>query len=465
MAELNISAALLRLAKLFDKNGATLYCVGGMVRNSLLGLPVKDIDICSTLPIDAVESILSSAFIECRQKGASFGTLDIKTDGQSFEYACFRTEKYDSTGSHRPTEVSFGANIEQDAFRRDFTVNAIYFDILANKLIDPTGGIDDIGKKVLRSTSEDPNTIMRDDGVRIMRLARFAAQLGFTADEATVCAAYNNRAGLKDIAAERIFLELCKLVMADTCYNMGRESLLYGLHLLDSCGVIEVILPELKLCDGLKQRRDYHKYEVMEHCLQACACSYPKLEIRLAMLLHDTGKASAFYHHNSMHGHEMYSASIAESFLTRMKAPAALKNHIVQLVRYHMYDLKGEARPRSIKKRFVTWGKAFAEELILVREADVHGSGIELGKVDTAERWKSILSDMEADNAPFTEKQLNCTGEDICRWLDIKPCRRVGEVKRKLLLHCACKPQDNNSCTLEKIARDIGRGSTKDDKR
>ena len=118
MAELNISAALLRLAKLFDKNGATLYCVGGMVRNSLLGLPVKDIDICSTLPIDAVESILSSASIECRQKGASFGTLDIKTDGQSFEYACFRTEKYDSTGSHRPTEVSFGANIEQDAFWR-----------------------------------------------------------------------------------------------------------------------------------------------------------------------------------------------------------------------------------------------------------------------------------------------------------------------------------------------------------
>ena len=406
MHDFTIAPQLAALAEIFNENGARLYAVGGMVRNCLLGYPVNDTDVCSALRIEDVEAMLTARGIECRKKGAAFGTLDIVMGGMSFEYAAFRTERYDGTGSHRPSEVSFAATLEEDAFRRDFTVNAVYLDPLTKEVIDPTGGIEDISRRILRATSPDPALIMHDDGVRILRLCRFAGQLGFEADENTLAAAYASREGLKDISPERIYAELCKLIMADTAYGAGYDALIGALHLLHRSGAIEVLLPELELCYDVKQRRDFHKYDVMEH---------------------------------------------------------NLREEVVTLVRWHMFDLKGETRVRKIKRKFVELGRDGAQKLILIREADVHGSGIELGRVDTAERWKRVYAEMQAENAPFTEKELRCTGQDICRWLNIRPCPRVGEVKRALLMHCACKPRDNEPKMLEKITRDIGKGNIKDE--
>lgn len=452
---------LRQLAEIFASNGAQLYAVGGMVRNAVLGYPIKDMDICSALPVSAVQAMLEQRGIACRQKGAAFGTLDILFDGAKFEYAAFRVESYAPSCGHKPSQVSFSATLEEDAFRRDFTINAIYLDPITLELSDPTGGLGDIQRRVIRATSADPAIIMRDDGVRILRLARFAAQLGFSVDSNTLAAAYSSRRGLNNISAERIYSELCALLMADSAYSAGRESLLNGLHTLDACGAIEQILPELKLCDKLEQRRDYHKYDVMEHCLRAAAAIEPALELRWTMLLHDTGKAVAFNHHASMHGHETYSAEIAAAVLNRLKAPKAFAQQVTTLVRWHMFDLKGETRVRKIKKMFVALGRDGAKKLIAVREADVHGSGIILGRVDTAERWKQTLEEMLASGAPFCQSELCCTGEDICRWLNIPPCKRVGQVKQALLMHCACKPQDNVPPMLERITKDIGKGRLK----
>ena len=219
MHDFTIAPQLTALAEIFSENGARLYAVGGMVRNCLLGYPVNDTDVCSALRIEDVEAILAARGIECRRKGAAFGTLDIAVDGMRFEYAAFRTERYDGTGSHRPSEVSFAATLEEDAFRRDFTVNAVYLDPLTKEVTDPTGGVEDIERRILRATNPDPALIMRDDGVRILRLCRFVGQLGFEADENTLAAAYASREGLKDISPERIYAELCKLIMADTAYG------------------------------------------------------------------------------------------------------------------------------------------------------------------------------------------------------------------------------------------------------
>ena len=186
MHDFTIAPQLTALAEIFSENGARLYAVGGMVRNCLLGYPVNDTDVCSALIIEDVEAMLTARGIEFRKKGAAFGTLDIVMGGMSFEYAAFRTERYDGTGSHRPSEVSFAATLEEDAFRRDFTVNAIYLDPLTKEVIDPTGGVKDMERRILRATSPNPALIMRDDGVRILRLCRFAGQLGFEADENTL---------------------------------------------------------------------------------------------------------------------------------------------------------------------------------------------------------------------------------------------------------------------------------------
>ena len=449
---------LMRLARAFAGEGAELYVVGGAVRNTLLGLPINDIDICARLRPERVEALCAELGFGAKAKGAAFGTLDISISGERYEYACFRSEEYEVGGAHRPKRVAFSDSLEEDAFRRDFTVNAMYYNVLSGKVEDPTGGIRDLEAKLIRATSKDPAVILRDDGLRIMRMARFASQLGFAIDPATLAAARENAAGLADIAPERIREELDLLLLADARYGKGEASLFYGLEALHLAGAYEVILPELARCAGVAQRREYHAYDVLYHSLHAAACVPPELELRLVMLLHDTGKPVCLFDHGNMHGHELIGAEIAREIMVRLRYPNALRETVCALVRWHMYDLNGVARERTIKKRMVQLGRENAMRLCDIREADVHGSGIIKGEVQSAARWRGILEEMEKANAPFTENELACTGLDIAEWLGIPPGPRIGEIKRALLLHCACKPRDNTRERLRALTMDAGGG-------
>ncbi|HWQ59240.1 MAG TPA: CCA tRNA nucleotidyltransferase [Clostridia bacterium] len=463
MKNFPITQNLRALALAFREAGKPLYAVGGMVRNPLLNLPVSDADICSALRPDEVAALCENKGFSCAPKGAAFGTLDIAVgEGdtkETFEYACFRSESYARGGAHRPEKVAYSDSLEEDAFRRDFTVNAMYLDILENRLVDPTDGSADLERKLIRATSSDPNAIMGDDALRILRMARFAAQLGFSIDPATLDAAREHAQGLGDISPERIWDELTKLLLSDARYGAGRESLLYGLEALQTCGAYGVILPELAACAGVEQKKQYHAYDVLGHTLHATAATPPGLPLRLAMLLHDVGKPVALLDHGKMHGHELIGEEMADEILRRLRCPNALRREVLTLVRWHMYDLKGEARACKVKKRFVELGRDLAEKLCDVREADVHGSGLWDGPVPTAERWREILSQMEREGAPFTEAELACTGDDIAQWLSIRPGARIGEIKRALLLHCACKPEDNAKEKLRALARDMQKGS------
>ncbi len=458
MPDFSITSGFLALAERFLHAGARLYGVGGMVRNPLLSLPVSDMDVCSALPPQEVKALCAGAGIGCKEKGAAFGTLDLTLGGERFEYACFRADSYGASGAHRPRNVRFTQSLEEDAIRRDFTLNALYLDPLTGRVTDPTGGLADLAAKRIRATSPNPGDILRDDGLRILRMARFAAELGFLVEPATLAAAREHVGGLADISPERIAEEWNKLLLSDVRYGMGKESLLYGLHTLKECGVFPVILPELACCDGITQKAQYHAYDVLEHCLHACASAPPQLNLRLAMLLHDTGKPVALAHHGKMHGHEAYSAAMAEDILTRLKYPIAQTKEVVELIRRHMFRLKGGARPRTIKKRFVQLGKERALQLCAVREADVHGSGIITDEVATAARWREILDEMEQKHAPFSQSELACTGADIALWLNLPPGPKIGQIKRGLLLHCACKPEDNTPERLRALAKDIAGG-------
>ncbi|OQA73209.1 MAG: Multifunctional CCA protein [Firmicutes bacterium ADurb.Bin248] len=466
MKSFPLSQNLMRLARAFREAGHTLYAVGGMVRNPLLGLPVSDADVCSAMRPDGVKALCEKEGFGCFPKGAAFGTLDLVAGcgaaREKFEYACFRSESYGRGGAHRPERIAYSDSLEQDAFRRDFTINAIYLDILESRVVDPTGGMADLQRKRVRATSPDPGLIMGDDALRILRMARFAAQLGFTIDPATMDAARAHARGLLDISPERIWEELTKLLLADARYGAGRESLLYGLEALQACGAYETMLPELAACAGVAQKAQYHAYDVLGHSLRATAVAPPALSIRLAMLLHDVGKPVSLAQSGSMHGHELSGAELADAALRRLRCPNALRREVMTLVRWHMYDLKGEARECKVRRRFVELGRDIAHKLCDVREADVHGSGLWEGPVPTAERWRDILSQMEREGAPFTEGELACTGDDIAAWLSIRPGARIGEIKRALLMHCACKPGDNTGEKLRALARDMQRGSACD---
>ena len=157
-----------------------------------------------------------------------------------------------------------------------------------------------------------------------------------------------------------------------------------------------------------------------------------------------------------MLGHDAAGAELAAGILRRLKYPNAVQEEVVALVRCHMYDLNGNAKETTLRRRFALWGAAFTLALADLREADVHGSGRIAGEVKSAARWRAVLARMQQEGAPLCAAQLRCTGADIMEWLDLPASPRVGEIKRALMLHCACHPRDNEPGRLKKIAKDIG---------
>ena len=211
------------LTELFAARGFALFLVGGYVRNLVLGLPGGDFDICSTARPETAAAIAREAGLSVTEKAPALGTIEIRVtvDGvrHSFEHTTFRRDYYPPGGAHRPYRVEFTEDIREDASRRDFTAGALYLELGTRELLDPTGrGLDDVRGRVLRTAATDPDVTIRDDGLRIMRMARFAAELGFdVAPELLDCAA-RHAVLLADISPERKRDELMKILMADTKY-------------------------------------------------------------------------------------------------------------------------------------------------------------------------------------------------------------------------------------------------------
>lgn len=259
------------------RRGAAVFAVGGLVRNTLLGLPVSDIDICSALTPDETIELVHEMGFKVVPKGIAFGMVEIHADGQKFEHTTFRADKY-SAGGAPPTSIQFSKTPEEDSRRRDFSVNALYCDILTREILDPSGGLPDLENRVLRTSSIDPEIVLADDGLRILRLVRFAAELQFKIDPATFACASRLCGNLRDISAERIRDELNKLLLCDIKYgSRNTEQVLNGLLLLRDIGALAVILPELSRGRGIAQKPTHHRYDVLDHALHTAAESKPML--------------------------------------------------------------------------------------------------------------------------------------------------------------------------------------------
>lgn len=449
---------LIRLAKLFRERGATLFVVGGHVRNTILGKRISDTDITSRLRPDEVLELCERAGFKTVPKGIAFGMVEIHIGDGAYEHTTFRSDTYSEGGAHRPVGIAFAESLEEDAFRRDFTVNAIYADVLTGRIHDPTGGLADIEQRLMRTTSKDPEDILSDDGLRIMRLCRFAAELGFDIEEKTFAAAKKCAPLLADISAERVRDELKKILMADVKYGVpALDSVLRGLKLLDAAGVIDVCLPELARCRGIEQNPKFHRYNVLEHMFYTAAMSKPDLKLRLGCVFHDVAKPVQLERQGNMHGHDVEGELIARETLKRLRFDNSTVEEAAWLVRHHMFDLDGRAKEKTLKRRFGRWGVERTKALGDIREADFRGSVGEYIEVKSAVRWRRVLDEMIKDSTPFSASELACTGADIMNWLGIPPSPRVGEIKTALLEHCAVHPKDNTPERLMRIARDIAR--------
>lgn len=229
---------LYKLSQLLD---CPLYLVGGAVRNSILGLPLGDYDTASAnLPNDVVSKLKGTEFTVLAEYPRT-GTVLIASDEFKTEHTTFRTDSYPiNSGVHSPERVEFTTDIEIDALRRDFTVNAIYYNLTSDIIVDPTGGIDDLKKRELR-TVDDPKRVLGEDALRIMRLVRLRAELGFGIESMTLAVASELGTRVKDISRERITDEYIKTLKGATKYGINDVSISESLTLIKCLNCYEIV--------------------------------------------------------------------------------------------------------------------------------------------------------------------------------------------------------------------------------
>lgn len=455
--------SLVLLADIFFSRGFTLYLVGGYVRNIVLGLPGGDFDICSSaLPYEAA-SIAREAGCSVIEKAVSLGTIEIHINTGNtrhiFEHTTFRRDFYPPGGEHRPYRVAFTQKIEDDARRRDFTIGTLYLDISTGNIIDPTGkGLPDIKQGVLRSAADSPEETIRDDGLRIMRMARFCSELDFSIEKPLMDCAKRYSKLLADISAERKRDELVKILLSDTKYpQIKGGGPLRGLEVLYDTGALKYVLPRLYMGNGIKQSEQYHKFDVLFHNIRACAAAPAKLSLRLAALLHDIGKPSALEQYGKMYGHEIIGESLAKEELADLKFDNKTIKNVLPLIKNHMFDLEAKAKPKTIRRRAVMLGKEAFKDLIELRRADVAASGFNVEKVDSSNNWQEELKKMEQQQVPWSIKELNITGTEISQILGTGPSKTVGQILNILHKECVSSPANNKNNLLKERTKTLAK--------
>ncbi len=331
---LRVSPVADDLARRFQEAGFSLALVGGSVRDALLGRLGNDLDFTTDARPDDVVKIVRPWADALWEVGIAFGTVGAQKDGYQIEVTTYRSEAYDRTS--RKPEVSYGDSIEDDLVRRDFTVNAMAVALPEKEFIDPHGGLEDLSARVLR-TPGTPEDSFSDDPLRMMRAARFAAQLDFEVAPEVVSAMTDMAGRIDIVSAERVRDELNKLLLS----AHPRE----GLSLLVETGLAEHVLPELP---ALRLERDeHHRHkDVYDHTLivleQAIALedTGPDLTLRLAALLHDIGKPRTRRFEKdgrvSFHHHEVVGAKMTKKRMAALKYSNELVRDVSRLVELHL---------------------------------------------------------------------------------------------------------------------------------
>jgi len=414
-----------------DRAGHKAYIVGGAVRDRLLGVPQKDIDIVTLAFPGEIAAVAEANGWTTHEVGLSFGVVVVVVEGKPYEVASARTERY-GEDSHRPEEVSFVQDISLDLARRDFTINAMAMD-MTGRLTDPFGGREDLRKKTIRAVG-DPRKRFEEDGLRLFRAVRFASQLGFDIEEETLAAFPDTLHRVEGLSVERVRDELEKILVSpypSTGLKLLLDTGLAGCSCISKTGdhreKVE-ILPELVPLRGLEQNPRYHRFDVWEHTLAVVEAVRPDPVLRWAALLHDIAKGTKGVRclnkrgEPADYGHDRKGAEIAFRVLERLKAPKALSERVSWLVRHHMLHPGPEYAP--VRKWLIKRAADFRNreeltralhQLALLRRADMSGgkASPDLSRVEALEKTiEEVLRE-----TPFFRAELEIKGEEIAREL------------------------------------------------
>jgi poly(A) polymerase len=443
------AAALLRataapaaeLGRIFARNGHQLALVGGPVRDVFLGRPVSDLDLATDATPPQVLALVRDWADSIWETGIAFGTVGLRQGGTIFEITTYRSETYEP-GSRKPAGVSYGTSLEADLRRRDFTVNAMAARLPSMELVDPFGGLRDLQGKVLR-TPGSPEDSFTDDPLRIMRAARFTAQLGFTVTPEVAAAMRQLAPRLAVVSAERIRDELTKLMLAP-----GPRGPVRGIELMVDTGVADVVLPEVPRLRLETDEHMRHK-DVYQHSLTVLEQSIelegryglePDLVGRLAALLHDIGKPKtrsrlpdgrvAFHHH------EVVGAAMARARLKALRFPSSVVADVTTLIalhlRFHGYG-PGEWTDSAVRRYVRDAGPLLTRLQVLTRADCTTRNKAKAARLARAqdgleERIVTLSAEEE-----LKKIRPDLDGNEIMAILGLPPGPEVGRASRYLL--------------------------------
>lgn len=394
-----------RVIEVLEAAGFEAWCVGGFVRDSLLGRPVSDIDIaCSALWPQTEEACLAAG-MRVHRTGEKHGTVTVVCDDAAFEVTTFRVDGAYSDARH-PDEVRFVRSLEEDLARRDFTINAMAYHPLRG-LADPFGGLEDARRGIIRTVG-DPAQRFGEDALRILRACRFSSQLGFSLDGATHQAMLEGKRGLLRVSSERITAELQKLLLGDNVRDA----------LLRTVDVLSAVLPELVAMKGFDQCTPYHCHDVLEHTARAVAGTPPYPLVRWAALFHDMGKPAAFFKEpggrGHFYGHAKISVPLARGIMDRLTFSTAFRDRVLLLVERH--DDVFDATPRAVKRALARMGgdvELFRALCDLKRgDASAQAPAYAEERMRRADDLLRVLDGILAEGEAFTLKHLAVNGRD-----------------------------------------------------
>lgn len=365
-----LTRAARSVARTLRAAGFQALWVGGCVRDALLGLEPKDMDVATDAPPEKVRELFPRAI----PVGARFGVVCVIENGVQIEVATFRADGAYHDG-RRPESVRF-ARAEEDAARRDFTINALFHDPETGELLDYTGGRADMEARILRAIG-DPARRFEEDALRLLRAVRFAMRFDLTIEPATFAAIRDHAPGIRRISAERVRDELTRIF---TGPRPGK-----ALELLDETGLLVEILPEVAAMRGVQQPPEYHpEGDVFIHTVLTLDAlpPDPPPPLAIAALLHDVGKPPTFVQADRIrfNQHAAVGAEMAGAICRRLKFSNEERERIVALVRDHMHFLHvREMRPAKLR-RFL--GQEHFEDHLALHRADCLSSHRNLDNLD-----------------------------------------------------------------------------------
>lgn len=422
------------------QNGFQVYLVGGAVRDLVWGKSPQDWDLATNALPDQIETL----FPRNQAVGKQFGTITVCDGEHQAEITTFRSDLAYSDG-RRPDGVRFESDIRADLIRRDFTINALAYDIHGGFLIDPCGGWLDLHRRILRAVGE-PSQRFAEDGLRMFRFYRFLATLDLRPDPASLRAIRPEWA--QTLSYERIRDEFGKLLLG----NRVR----YGLEGLKRSGLLPLFLPELTPC--FTNRPITRTADLWEHLLLCTETIQPRLHLRLAALLHDIAKPRTQTQDSTgvhFYGHDQTGAELSRIIMERLRFPSRVIESVAILIRQHMFQLGPQSSDAAVRRLIAKVGPELIPDLMELRRADI----VATGRVDysTWEAWQDFtgrVTEILEAAPPLNQSQLALNGRDLLAAFQLHPGPLIGRILEFLTESVLDRPELNRREDLLALAAD-----------